>query len=174
MPRVTIQKTDYDEIVWPAVALRVMGEGEDPAVADTLLTKLEGVGAPAELESEGEEALPPAEDTAYVMAADSDDLDLTDAEAELLAARLAGERRRHTTRRMRALLPLMQPLEEAVEAARTARAAAELDTEISARRDMLESLSQDVAAARSEIARLQDEITRTEAQLEPTDEGNRA
>lgn len=149
MPVITLTKPDYDEVVWPAVAMRTMGEQEDLAVAESLVAKLEAMGAIDE--EQGSRALPTSGPV---------DVDLTDDEAELLDSRLEGERRRHATARLRSLFPVMLALKPTADAVRGTRAAAPVEQRVAQSQEALNAVAQQLADLQGEVARTQDEITR--------------
>lgn len=138
MPRVTITKPDYDEIIHEAVATHRPRPHEDLDDVASLLGKLEAVGQrETATDDEGEIV----ETGRTVMATGEAALDLTEAEAAMLHARIRQALKREPATRAIALRGLCRELQAAEQAAAARTRENAIDDRIAEKRAELRDLT---------------------------------
>ena len=114
MKKVTIIKPDFDDLVYPAIALAVHGETvAELRMCDTVLKKLEAYasrGKPQD-RSTFEPGQTKAAPALFELRGVSAEFDFEDAEAEYVAEKLLGLLPQIQGRRARALLPIVEALQ---------------------------------------------------------------
>ena len=112
MKTVKIRKDDYDDFVYPAVALDLPKSVKDLRMADKVLAKLETVGVQGEpketKDQQSGEMITPV--PFYTMEGVAAEVDFEDAEATYLHGILAQAVTRIQTRRSRGILPILDAL----------------------------------------------------------------
>lgn len=158
---ITIAKQDYDELIYEIVADRQARTWEELSVAGELLAKLEAVGFQEPRADQNGDPLPPDPDAPYFMTGDEADVDLTDEELALLRGRIEGELRRHSTKRLSRLLPMLGPVADAGAGAIARRTQA-----LEAARAELGEVRRALATERQALEEIRGTLTRDRAELE--------